>query len=43
MPRGLAIMVLLLALVVGGLIFLSSGVKEQPLQTIETDVTANAG
>jgi len=42
MPRGLAVLIVLVALVVGAMFLLSSRAKEQPLHTIETDVTANA-
>lgn len=43
MPRGLAVLIVLVALVIGAMFLLSSRVKEQPLHTIEADVTANAG
>jgi hypothetical protein len=42
MPRGLAVLIVLVALVIGAMFLLSSRVQEQPLRTIETDVTANA-
>lgn len=42
MPRGLAVLIVLVVLVVGAMFFLSNRVKEQPTHTIEADVTANA-
>lgn len=42
MPRGLIFLILLLLVIVGGLFFLSSSADEVPVQTIESDVTANA-
>ena len=43
MPRGLAVLIVLVVLIVGAMFLLSGRVEEQPLQTIEADVTANAG
>lgn len=45
MPRGLALLVIIVLLLVGGLILLSTRVSEVPTKTIEVDVTApaNAG
>jgi len=42
MPRGLIFLILLALIIVGGLFFLSRSADEVPLQTIETNVTANA-
>ncbi|MDQ3077512.1 MAG: hypothetical protein M3Q83_01565 [Pseudomonadota bacterium] len=43
MPRGLLIIiVLILVLLVGGAVMLARGVKEQPVQTIEVEVSPNA-
>lgn len=42
MPRGLVFLILLLLVIVGGLFFLSRSADEVPVQTIESDVTANA-
>ena len=42
MPRGLIFLILLILIVIGGLFLLSSSAEEVPVQTIETDVTANA-
>ncbi len=42
MPRGVIVVIVLLLLLVGGAILLSRGVKEQPTQTIEVEVPANA-
>lgn len=42
MPRGLIFLVLIFLLLVGGIYFLSQSAEEVPVQTIETDVTANA-
>jgi len=42
MPRGLAVLIVLVALVVGAMFLLSSRAKEQPPHTTETDVAANA-
>jgi hypothetical protein len=42
MPRGLALLVIIVLLLVGGLIFLSTRVSEVPTKTIEVDVNAPA-
>ncbi len=43
MPRGLLIiLILILLLIVGGAVMLARGVKEQPVQTIEVEVSPNA-
>jgi hypothetical protein len=42
MPRGLIILVVVLLLLVGALFLLSRSAEEVPVQTIETNVTANA-
>jgi len=42
MPRGLIILVVALILLVGGLFLLSRSAEEVPVQTIESNVTANA-
>ena len=42
MPRGLALLVIIVLLLVGGLIFLSTRVSEVPTKTIEVDVNAAA-
>ncbi len=44
MPRGpvILIVILLLLLLIGGIVLLSRSVGEEPVQTIETDVTGNA-
>jgi len=42
MPRGLIILVVVLILLVGGLFLLSRSAEQVPVQTIETNVTANA-
>lgn len=42
MPRGLAFLVIIIVLLLGGLVFLSTRVTEVPTKTIEVDVTAPA-
>jgi hypothetical protein len=42
MPRGLLFLILIVLLLIGGIYFLSQSASEVPVQTIETDVTANA-
>jgi hypothetical protein len=42
MPRGLIFLILIILLIIGGLFFLSNNAEEVPVQTIESDVTANA-
>ena len=42
MPRGIAILVLAVVLLIGALVFLSTSVTEVPTKTIEVDVTAPA-
>ena len=42
MSRGILFLIVLLLLVVGGTWFLSRHASEQPKQTIESEVTANA-
>jgi hypothetical protein len=42
MPRGLIVLIVILILLVGGLFLLSRSAEEVPVQTIETNVTANA-
>ena len=42
MPRGIIFLIVLLVLVIGGAVLLSSRVKQQPTHTIEVDVAANA-
>lgn len=42
MPRGIIVLIILVLLVAGGAYFLSSSVHEQPTQTIEADVAADA-
>ena len=42
MPRGLIFLILIILIVIGGLFFLSNSAEEVPVQTIESDVTANA-
>ena len=42
MPRGLPFLVIVLLLVVGGLVFLSTRATEVPTETIEIDVNAPA-
>ena len=39
MPRGPLILIVILLLLIGGVVLLSRSVGEQPVQTIETDVT----
>ena len=38
----IAVLVLFIVLVMGGLVFLSTRAREVPVTTIETDVAANA-
>ncbi|WP_294009609.1 hypothetical protein [Sphingomonas sp.] len=38
----IAVLILIVLLVIGGLIFLSTRAREVPVTTIETDVIANA-
>jgi len=40
MPRSLALILILLALLVGGAVLLSNSVEESPTRTIEVDVPA---
>ena len=40
--RGVIFLIVLLLLIVGGAILLSRSVEEQPVQTIEVEVPANA-
>jgi Na+-transporting methylmalonyl-CoA/oxaloacetate decarboxylase gamma subunit len=42
MPRGLIFLLLIILLLVAGIYFLSQSADEVPVQTIESDVTANA-
>ena len=42
MPRGLIFLLLIVLLLVAGIYFLSQSAEEVPVQTIESDVTANA-
>lgn len=42
MPRGLIFLILIILIIVGGIFFLSNSAEEVPVQTIESDVTANA-
>jgi hypothetical protein len=42
MPRGLIFLILAILLLVAGVYFLSQSADEVPVQTIESDVTANA-
>ena len=42
MPRGILFLIVLVLILVGGTYFLSTRVSEQPTQTIEADVTADA-
>lgn len=42
MPRGLALLVIAVILLIGGLVFLSTRVTEVPTKTIEVDVAAPA-
>ena len=41
MPRGPLILIVILLLLIGGVVLLSRSVGEQPVQTIETEVTGN--
>ena len=38
----IAVLILIVVLLVGGLVFLSTQAREVPVTTIETDVSANA-
>ena len=38
----IAVLILIVVLLIGGLVFLSTQAKEVPVRTIETDVSANA-
>ncbi len=42
MPRGLIFLVIVLLLLIGGIYLLSRSADEVPVQTMESDVTANA-
>lgn len=42
MPRGLIFLLLIVLLLVAGIYFLSQSADEVPVQTLESDVTANA-
>ena len=42
MPRGLVFLVIVVLLLIGGVYFLSRSATEQPVRTIEANVTANA-
>lgn len=42
MPRGVIVLIVIILALVGGSILLSRGVTEQPTQTIEVEVPANA-
>jgi hypothetical protein len=42
MPRGLPILVIVVLLLIGGLVFLSTRATEVPTRTIEVDVAAPA-
>jgi hypothetical protein len=42
MPRGLALLILLLVLAVVGAVIVAGRVREQPLRTIEVNVEPNA-
>jgi hypothetical protein len=42
MPRGLIFLVIVLLLLIGGIFLLSRSAEEVPVQTMESDVTANA-
>ena len=39
MPRGPLILIVILLVLIGGVVLLSRSVGEQPVQTIETDVS----
>lgn len=42
MSRGILFLIVLVLLLVGGIVLLSRSAGEQPKQTIESEVTANA-
>ena len=42
MPRGLIFLIIIILLLVAGIYFLSQSAEQVPVQTIESDVTANA-
>lgn len=42
MPRGLFFLIMAILLLAAGIYFLSQSADEVPVQTIESDVTANA-
>ena len=42
MPKGIVMLVVLLVLLVGGCVLMSKRTHDQPLRTIETNVTSNA-
>ena len=42
MPRGVIILIVIILLLAGGLFLLSRSAEEVPVQTLESDVTANA-
>lgn len=42
MPRGILLLIMIVVLLVGGLIFLSTRATEVPTKTIEVDVNAPA-
>jgi uncharacterized protein (UPF0333 family) len=42
MPRGLFFLIMVILLLIAGIYFLSQSADEVPVQTIESDVTANA-
>ena len=43
MPRALIILILILVIIAGALVFLSSQAREVPTQPVEVDVTNAAG
>lgn len=42
MPRGVIFLIVVILLLFGGLFLLSRSAEEVPVQTLESDVTANA-
>lgn len=42
MPRGVIFLIVVILLLIGGLFLLSRSAEEVPVQTLESDVTANA-
>lgn len=42
MPRGVIFLIIVILLLAGGLFLLSRSAEEVPVQTLESDVTANA-